>query len=487
MPGSQEVPAKAIITFRDKENGPLFYADILEGIDFTLTPPYYMDPDKGRIKVGVFAKEEKDGTLKSLRYRKKVLYPNKGYLKATIHELRRDIWFSDLQAVYRERLKLAEDEPDPGRKKRRLIRLVHWCRANFHMAEAEPLEKELESLENAAPAIAEGDGAIAENFRRLSGAGDVIVRRSPHIVIASDCLSVPDADRLLLLGERVFEDFGGFMYHPAVPEAPDLPKGEMLRFFYFDRIITMEEALTSAGSLAFRPNLKKGTLLSRILEAGAAGHTHRGRDHTRRSFMACRERWRLRPYTSIVKSDWFLDELLIHQLGHALMINRMRHNYVGANLIMPWMEEGMALYLTVKHLGMKRSACVDFGHYAHQGDGSRFLIWEGDVERKLHRSALSKEAEDLGSILRISHLDRLTPSNLAKAFSFIDFMMEKGPAEFLLFVEGYQECLRIFHMYKDREEFSKGLDDLAKETFSGPDSVDTLEAAWQEWVKVRVK
>ena len=36
---SQKVPAKAIISFRANPEGPLFFADILEGIDFTLNPP----------------------------------------------------------------------------------------------------------------------------------------------------------------------------------------------------------------------------------------------------------------------------------------------------------------------------------------------------------------------------------------------------------------------------------------------------------------
>lgn len=530
------VKVRAIIEFRQVEKGPVLYADLLEGIDYSKTPSPYTDKKGGTIKVGIFATKDPDGTTRSLRYETKVLSPAElkmsngnivrcdnpdvRFLRNTIKLARRGLWYEDLQRMYQGKLKKCKSERDKALKLRRYARLYNWCNANFLFKYAEKVEKEVKRLEEPLLRAEEEkedvaeeesgfdsqqrDEEVAEAMKALPGIGEVIVRSSKHVVIATDFIPLKTVDELLKLGERVYRDFGEFMYDESMEKSKPLPDEEILRFFYFTNIETQDTALKTARTLSYCGNYSDTQHRLRLLGMGGGGSRTLRKGYSHRTFFGCSVTGDPNDPNTIKEQKRDLHDAFVHQLGHVLMENRMRPNYIynmgGNDLIMPWLEESMAIYLTIKHLGTKNSSCVDFAKkkskYASTGKKREkdHKMWEGDVEKMVSGIALDDSAEAFDVIIRIPTYRRLEPETLAKGFSMIDFMIETDRVGFLNFLEKLQKHYKVLFKGKDAAAFIRGLDELVAECFADArikkgrkfvpmESVADLEEAWREWAR----
>jgi hypothetical protein len=167
---------------------------------------------------------------------------------------------------------------------------------------------------------------------------------------------------------------------------------------------------------------------------------------------------------------------------------------------MPWLGEGMAVYLTIKHLGTKNSACVDFATEKHGRTRSaptkkkkkEMESWFGDIEKSVNSAALDDSADKFMTIIQIPEYHKFKPESMAKAFSMIDFMIENDRIGFLKFVEGLQKHTRFIFKRDGLRKFYDGMDPLIAECFAGAavkkgrkvvplDSMDALEELWKEW------
>lgn len=526
-PGRPKDPVKAIIQFRQEKDGPLFTADLLSGMDVTRHPWRFTDPKGNNIRVGFFAVLEPDGTRRSLRYQEKTLCPERmvlldgkvvtcdipgqRFLKDTLHLVRMSLWYEDLVRFYQHKVKRVKASRDPELRRRRLNRLYDWCNANFLYKYADQVKKELRRLEAKAlskersrpeapeaggrdTAREEREAAILAAVEALPMVGEVRLRSSLHVVIVTDFLPEKEMEHLLDLGERVVADFESFMYDPDVEGASPIPEQEILRLFHFRYQATFEAALRRGRTLSPMGNVTNPVELERILKLGGNNITTLLKDRVLRTSLTCAEK------AGEGERNRDFEDHLVHQLGHTLIANRLRDRLVlgGGPLIMPWLGEGMAVYMTLKHRGTKNTACVDFTlkkpRYANQSKKKRaaFHPWDADVEATVTAAALDKETEPFDVILRIPTYRRLGPTALAKAFSMIDFMIEVDRVGFLRFLQDLQEDYRILFKERDGAKFLHALDGRVKESFTGAavkkgrkvvplDSMAALEAAWKDW------
>ena len=376
----QKVPVRAIISFKQVDNGPVVFADMLEGLDYSQNPAKYTDTKTGCIKVGMFARCDPDGTNESLRYDEKVLYPDVlkmsdgnirrcdkedvRFMLGSLKLVRKGVWLEDLVNIYQRKLKYAKNERDKELKQRRLSRLYNWCNSNFLYRYAEKLTKELRRLEKLEADIEEEEGELLEieeidpealskeitaAFKALPGAGDVVVRSSLHIVIASDHIPEKTMNRLLQLGERVIKDFSGFMYDQGDDLGQPIPNEEILRIFSFSKLNTFESALKNASTLSRCGNMSRQNEIVRTLKMGGMNFENNVGRKVLRTSLGCNERGDPAEPGSIKEAGRDHNDHLVHQLGHTLIANRLRTNSArgSGRLAMPWLSTSVHKYSDV--------------------------------------------------------------------------------------------------------------------------------------------
>lgn len=503
---------RSIISYKAPGGDTEYFGDLIEGLEFRQGMMYYTDKQGGSIKVGVFARRGPNGVSKNVKYQAKVLYPDKDYDRGSIKRIRQNVWFKDLQNTYKRRLKECKSERDKELKLRRYRRLSSWCESNFLFNDAKKIGKEVDRLVKAASRKEvveeeawkptedpeERDRILAEVYDGLKEARKVVVCSSRHVVIASDYLGEQRMERMLEVCERVYDDFKAVMYDPGLPDSKRLPDEEILRYFCFARIETFEEAMRTGQSFGPWSNVKSETEIERALKMGAHGFGQMKSHRVLKVEMVCAEKMNPDDPSKVDDCRRDFEDTLVHQLGHSLIENRLRTKMIeGPSYVTPWLNEGMAMYMTIKHLGTRNTFCVDFRkkevRYEEdkEQDDEREFWSDSDIELAVSQFALSDGADKFTDMIRVTRYNDLKPQTLAKAVSMIDFLIERDRVGFLRFLEALQKHYKLLFRDNDLKGFWNGLDGLVKESFMDEDrgddqpinSVKSLESAWRSWAE----
>jgi len=512
-----DAPVKAIIQFKQPGDNSIFFADMLEGIDYTKSPPMYTDSKGGSIKVGIYGKREPDGTTKSVRYTVKTLYPDQTFIRTTVSLAVKGLWYQDLQKIYKRKLKTCKNEKDIVLKRRKMGRLLNWCNANFLFNESEKVVKELDKaekptreekseMEGIEPEVVEFDPSekhahIKKVFGELPDAGEIVICSSQHITIATDYVPEKTMQDLLDIGERVIKDFKVFMYDSSLEKAKLIPDDEILRIYHFKNITTIEAAFRRANTLSYIGAVTDEERLEWYLASGSLcglGYRHK---HPHRTALSCAEREDPKAPGKFIERGVDFDDHMVHNLGHGLIANRLRPIPGGKRYLMPWLDEGMAIYLNIKHLGTKNCTCVDLATEKKGGTRSAptkkkkkkgYDTWVGDIEAMVNDAALGDEADDFMTMLQIPAYNKMKPETMAKAYSTLDFMIEADRVGFLIFLEDVQKHTGYLFKRDGLRKFYDGMDGIIEKCLTGAtykkgrkltqiNNVESLEDAWRKW------
>jgi len=511
---SADKKIKVIIEFQKPGNSSLFYADLLEGIDYSTPEQLFTDVRSQSLKVGIYAELKSDGTTHSLKYKVKTLLPKKGYLKQTIREAHRGYWFADLQMLFKKGLKACKSTRDIPKKQQSLIRLLNWCHSYCLYKEIAKVEKELLKIEKEFPFIekvkidpSEKHKDITEAMKEVPDLFNFAVRSSTHITLVTDFLPEKSLERLLAIGERVIQDFKSFMYDPSMDQEETIVDEEILRIISLKKLTSYQYSLANLCSLSYAQDITNEKQNRVFLKLGMFFVSFRFIDYSHVTTLFCLEKGNPNDPNSIEHNLADHKGVLVHFLGHSLIRNRLRPILEERQHVMPWLLEGMSAYLTIKHLNTNNCTCIDF-HEERQG-GSRTApkkkrqdnqpkVSAMDLEYLLNEMALDKNADDFITMIQIPHLNRLKPETLAKAFSMISYMLEVDRIGFLNFIDGLQVHSILLFNNEGLRSFYKGIDPLIADCFRDTvikqgrkevkiENVKILEDLWRAWASKRVK
>lgn len=517
--------SKAIVQFRLTNGDKIYYADLLDGLDYSVTPPRFTDRQNAAIEVKIYSELGVDGSGKSRSSRKGKLFPDKvringrirtcsekdkTFIRTSLKVVGKGVWLKDLQAVFRQKFAICKKDPDEKLRREGLSHLYHWCGHYGLFSEREKVKRSLKGLGGLITgidrntgggepdAVSQRNAGIKTAFEALSGAGTVIVRSSKHVTVASDWMSEQTVNSLLDMGEFICREFNEIMYDQE-KTAPAIPDEEILRYFAFMKTRTMAAALRNANTLSSIGNVTDENRIVGNLKSGGVTFSTRAAGKVLRTNFNCVER-QMSDDPSDVKEighddhDW-----MAHRVTHALVDNYFRENRVPGmgRSTMPWIEEGLSIYMTITHLGTYRCLCVDSPTKKTYAKGNRSRSKErkrtGIVEDDLNAIALDPYANKFEDMIRLPHYRSMKSETTAKAFSMIRFMIERDHTAFIRFVNSLQDHYRVlFENRKDVRPFLDGLDALVAGAFGqgaveNPQQVGTLrtveelEAAWRDW------
>jgi len=412
----------------------------------------------------------------------------------------------DKHRAYNHKMKQCKSAKDPVLKLHKLECLLTWCRINSLLKEIDKVTEEINKLKNIKSRPApiwlsldvETEGII-KTIKEFPDVGFLNCKSSPHVTIISNHQSDVALKELIKTCEGIYEDFKNTMYDPGLIGTNPLPNDEILRIYSFSRLNTFEAALKNAGALSNYGDITDKQELRWACNLGGYQLLSKRNGHPHLTYINCLKKGEL----NVAVNNRFVDinDLTAHQMAHALMASKMPKIFGYDLHIMPWLEEGFAVYTTLKHLGSKNYACFDFDlqGYAHLDTfkNKKIRIKYNDAETKVHLLALDKSANTFLTMIQITKYSNLKPPILSRAFSMIDFMIETDRKGFLMLIKKLQELTEILFMDKGAEAFKEKLDPLIAECFAQSnkakkkhemiDSLEALEKAWRKWVEITIK
>lgn len=515
LQGKDENENKAIVKYTNEIEGKNYIADLLWGID--IDNGKFQDTRTASLKVGIFAEEDKEGSLKNIRYEKKVIYPDKDYKQGSVKIVLRGNYYKDLTDSFNKKFKTSKATKDEMLRRQKLLRLMSWCDAHFLPDLKQKVEKELKKVD---PDVVEEEASegffkrteeqekLVAVLNELKDIEDVALASSEHITVASDFLPPKTIERMLKTGERIHRDFLETMYVDGVKDLRDFPQGEICRIYYLTHTTTLEEALQNASKLG--PGLgdmkhKESVKMSLILGGQNMSATDpKTRKVIKISFSALetRDRDNYEDLSRIASRPPSADytNRMVSTLADALMDNWLGNPpaYQG-RITMPWLSEGFSHYLCIKNLGVLGSFTTDFDFsYAWREVGFGYR-WVGDIEETMHRVAQDPTTDKLEDLFRIAHYRNLKTESVAKSVSLIDFLMESNKVGFLNFLKDLQKHYRKLDKTGNQQAFIDGLSPIIAENLGegstsdtgmssrlkkrslAIDSVEGLESAWRDW------
>lgn len=508
---------KAIIKYLNENEGNIYFADMLWGID--LKNGKFLDTRTASLKVGIFAVQDSDGELKNIKYSKKVIYPDKDFKNGSVGTILRGVFYADLVKQFNKKLKTSKSTKDKVMKRQKLLRLLSWCDAHYLPGMKSKVEKELKRIDSEVMKEeksgeifnrTEEQDALVEQLKTLLDVETVHLAASDHITLASDFLPPKTLERMIKVGERIYRDFCELMYVDGVKDLREIPQGEILRMYYLTHTTTLEDILKQASK--FGPGLSdtkhKESLKLNLMLGGVRMRTalHKKKSILTISFSALERRDRDDPskITSNPPNADYTNHL-VSTLGHTLMNNWLGHPPAFKNHIaMPWLAEGYAQYLCIKNLGVRGTSTVDFDFEYARRETGRGYSWVGDIEEMMHRIAHDPDADKFEDLIRITHFRNLKAESVAKSVSLIDFLMETNRIGFLNFLKDMQKLYRKLDKTGNQQVFISGLDPLVGKNFGGGEqdsgmasrlkkksailnSVADMERAWSDWTARWIK
>jgi hypothetical protein len=275
-----------------------------------------------------------------------------------------------------------------------------------------------------------------------------------------------------------------------------MPDQVILRLFNFYSLETFDAALAQADRFAKCKKVSDPKDRDRSCSLGAYLRVWPTTKCNLRTYFISCERGDLENPDEIKVSHYDYEDLLVHQTGHALIVNRFRSNYIiGGPPVMPWLSEGMAAFMTIKHLGTRNLVCIEptekENRYAQQGkEEKKRSVSLADLEELVTRVALEDTADSFEDMIRITTYRNLNDETLSRAFSTIDFLLEYDRIGFLRFLDALQKHYKQLFVERSQSAFLGGLDGLVAEAFVGDrplDSVEALEEAWKAWASQYVR
>ena len=514
-PGKDDDRDKVIIRVSNPDETLKYIGDLLGGID--VESGKYTDRQSGSIKVGIFAEEDAEGEIKNVKYRKKVMYPDKDFKQGTVKFLKRAFFYEDLEDIFKKKLKTSKATKDKVLRRQKLLRLLSWCDANYLPGFKSKVEKELSKLD---PDVVEDEKSeeffkyddeqkkLVDDLQALKDIERVNLASSEHITIASDFLPVKTIERMLKTGERIFRDFTEIMYVDGIDDLRKIPEGEICRIFLIRHTTTLEDALRNASK--FGPGLtdiQHAESLKLTLHLG--GQSSSATEPKTQKIVIFRfsaletrdlddpedlSKIKTRPESADYTTS------VVGSLADAMMDNWLgKPPAFKQRITMPWLSQGFSHYVCIMNLGERAPFATDFDFsYARNEKGLGYR-WEGDIAETMHRVAQDPSADKIEDLFRISHYRNLKTESVAKSVSLIDFLMENNKLGFLNFLKDLQKHYRKLDKTGNQTAFIKGLDPLFAKHFgtgsaedSGMssrlrkreaviDSVATLENAWRDW------
>ncbi len=516
VPGKDDDRDKVIIRVSSADETVKYIGDLLGGID--IESGKYTDRRSGSIKVGIFAEEDAEGTIKNVKYHKKVMYPDKDFKPGTVKFLKRAFLYEDLEDIFKKKLKTSKATKDKILRRQKLLRLLSWCDANFLPGFKSKVEKELKKLD---PDVVEDEKSekffkyddeqkkLVDELQALKDIKKVSLASSEHITIASDFLPIKTIERMLKTGERIFRDFTEIMYVDGINDLRKIPEGEICRIFFLTHTTTLEEALRNQSK--FGPGLsdmKHAESLKLTLHLGGnSGSATQPKTQKTINFrFSALETRDLDDPDDLSKIKTRPESADYTTSVVGTLANSMMDNWLGRppafkqRITMPWLSQGFSHYVCIMNLGERAPFTTDFDFsYARSETGLGYR-WEGDIAETMHRVAQDPSADKIEDLFRITHYRNLKTESVAKSVSLIDFLMENNKLGFLNFLKDLQKHYRKLDKTGNQTAFIKGLDPLFAKHFGAGsaedsgmssrlrkrasatiDSVKSLESAWRDW------
>jgi hypothetical protein len=506
---------KAIVKYVNEEEGKSYIADLLYGID--LEKGKLIDQRTGSLKVGIFAEEDSDGTLRNTKYKKKVIYPDNGYKKGSVKIILRKLYFKDIQNTFNKRYKTSKATKDSMLRRQKLLRLLSWCDTHYYPDAKKKVEKDLKKVDPSAMEEetssdffkhTEEQEKLIAALENLKDIETVALASTEHITVASDFLPPKTIERMLKTGERIYRDFMEIMYVDGVRNLKDAPQGEICRIYYLTHTTTLEEALTQASKFGTGlSDVKHAESMKKYLYLGglSMGSVNpKTRAIMKFSFSTLETRDKDDPsdMSKVTKRDPAADytNRLVSSLADALMDNWLGNPPAfKGRITMPWLSEGFSHYLCIKNLGVLGTFSTDFDFEYAERDTSGGYRWEGDIEETMRRVAQDPTADKIPDLFRIAHYRNLRTESVCKSVSLIDFLMEKNKIGFLNFLKDLQKHYRKLDKTGDQQKFIDGLDNVIGANLGSGSSADSgmasrlkrksailgsvadLEKAWRDW------
>ena len=297
-----------------------------------------------------------------------------------------------------------------------------------------------------------------------AAAGSFKIQESQHarITYSTQLLSDAQINELLLLAEKTIEGFRNQFVDPYVDESfPErIPDGPFQEFYFGpDDHSFHERLLTEYFAVSWGdPGNKKRRLESL------------GNSFVRTTEPPLLEAWRL-------PEPEDLEGIVVHVLGHAL--SAYHWNGGPAQMEQPWMEEGLAYYLSFELLGRNNIPCREFRErtYGHEEGSDAYKPVELGYRDVLTRAALD-EGPPIDRVMLKNLVDMESP-DLAKAWSFFDFMARTGGQA------GQRWMRSACEKAHTKTTFLKELRPVSEELFgvTGQDVYKVLDDRWRAYAE----